>query len=132
MQFVPRHKAPAMEERMAKWCVGLLGGSIVVLAVAVALAFAIATRSIWLVLAAACLGVYVAQFYYLSSIGKYESRQRLRIWLSSLFGHLLVFGAVLYVVGEPSLALVLLLPEAASGAIHLVAISYAFKTFRAA
>lgn len=132
MQFLPRPKAPTMEERMARWCVGLLGGSIVVLAVSVALAFAIATRSIWLVLAAACLSVYVSQFYFLGSIGKYESRKRLRIWLFSLIGHLFVFGAVLFVVDDPSLALVLLLPEAASGAIHLVAISHAFKTFRAA
>lgn len=132
MQFVPRRNTPTTEERMAKWSIGLLGSSIVIVAVLAALAFTIATKSIWFALAAACLSVYVAQFYYLGSIGKYEPRQRLHIWQLSLLGHLLLFGLVLWVVGEPSVALAVLLPEAASGAIHLVAISHAFKALRAA
>jgi hypothetical protein len=132
MQFAPKRKKPTTEERMARWSIGLLGGSIVIVAVLVALAFTVATKSNWLPLAAACLCTYVAQFYYLGSIGKYEPKQRLHIWQLSLLGHFFLYGVVLWVVGEPSVALVVLLPEAASGAIHLVAISHAVKASRAA
>ena len=132
MQFAPRSKKLTTEERMARWSIGLLGSSIVIVAVLVALAFTIATKSVWLPLAAACLSVYVAQFYYLGSIGKYEPRQRFHIWQLSLLGHFLLFGVVLWVVGKPSVALVVLLPEAVSAAIHLVAISHALKALRAA
>lgn len=106
---------------------GFLGGSVVILAVFLALAFTIATKSVWVFLAVACVGVYVAQFYYLGCIGRYGPRRRLHIWQLSLLGHIVLFGVVLWVVGDPSVALFVLLPEAISFAIHLVGIHHSFR-----
>ena len=132
MQFAHRRKKPTTEERLARWSTSLLGSSIVLFVVFFTLGITIAAQSNWSPLAVACLSIYVAQFYFLGRIGKYESRQRLRIWLLSLLGHIFLFGAVLSVVGKPSLAFVVLLPEAASGIIHMAAISLELKTLRAA
>lgn len=106
---------------------GFVGASIAILAAFLTLAFSIATQSAWVFLALACLGVFVAQFYYLGSIGRYAPKQRLRIWQLSLLGHVVLFAVVLWVVGNPSVALLVLLPEAASFVIHLVGIHYAYR-----
>ena len=127
MQFTTPIKKPTLEERLAKWSMGFLGGSITILAVFLALAFTLATQSVWVVLALVCLGVYVAQFYYLGSIGRYAPRRRLRIWQLSLVGHMALFGGVMWVVGNPSVALLVLLPEAASFVIHLIGIRHAYR-----
>jgi hypothetical protein len=109
---------------------GFLGGSVVILAAIIALAITIANKSTWVVAAAACLAIYTAQFHYLRSIGKYEARQRLQIWQLSLLGHIVLFAAVLWIVGKPSIALVLLLPEVASCLIHLVGMHRAYQESR--
>jgi ATP/ADP translocase len=101
------------------------------LGVLVALAFTIATRSAWVVVAVACLLVYGAQVYYLGSIGKFAPQQRLQIWLLSFLGHFLLFGVVLWGIGELSVALAVLLPEVVSGAMHLVGIHHAVRALRA-
>lgn len=121
-----------LEVRLARLSMGFLGGSVVILGVFLALAFTIATKSVWSVLAVACLGVYLAQFYYLGAIGRYEPRRRIRIWQLSLLGHIVPFGVVLWVVGEPSVALGVLLPEVVSFVIHLFGIRRAFKASQAA
>jgi hypothetical protein len=132
VQFAPRRRELTLEERLAKWAAACIGGSIVMVGVLVALAFTIATRSAWVVLAVACLLVYGAQVYYLGSIGKFAPQRRLQIWLLSFLGHFLLFGAVLWVIGELSVALAVLLPEVVSGAMHLVGIHHAFRALRAA
>ena len=130
MQFKTPTKKPTLEERLAKWSMGFLGGSIAILAVFLALAFTLATQSVWVVLALVCLGVYVAQLYYLGTIGRYAPRRRLRIWQLSLLGHVALFAVVLWVIGNPSVALLVLLPEAASFVIHLVGIRHAYRAAR--
>jgi hypothetical protein len=132
MQFAPRQRKPTLEERLAGWAIGLMGGSIVMVAALVTFAFTISARSAWAALAIACVSVYAAQFYFLSSIGKYEPRRRLHVWQLSLLGHILLFGVVLWAVGNPSLALVVLLPETASFAIHLLGIHHVHKALQAA
>jgi hypothetical protein len=127
MQFTLPRKNPALESRLARWSLGFLSGSVAILAVFLVLTFSIATQSVWIVPALACLGVYMAQFYYLGSIGRYAPKRRLRIWQLSLLGHALLFGVVLWVVGDPSLALLVLLPELVSGAIHLLGIYHASR-----
>ena len=127
MQFITPIKKPTLEERLAKWSMGFLGGSIAILAVFLALAFTLATQSVLVVLALACLGIYVAQLYYLGTIGRYAPRRRLRIWQLSLVGHMALFGGVLWVVGNPSVALLVLLPEAASFVVHLIGIRHAYR-----
>ncbi len=130
MQFTSPRKQPTLEEQLARWSIGFLSGSIAILAVFLTLAFAIATQSVWVFLALVCLGVYVAQFYYLSSIGRYAPQRRIRIWQLSLLGHVVLFGVVLWVVGNPSVALLVLLPEAASFVTHLVGIHHAYKVMQ--
>ena len=120
-------KEPTYEVRLAKWSMGFLGGSVAILAVFLALAFTLATQSVWVVLALACLGIYVAQLYYLGTIGRYAPRRRLRTWQLSLLGHVVLFGVVLWVMGNPSVALLVLLPEAASFVIHLMGIRHAYR-----
>jgi hypothetical protein len=131
MQFTTPRTEPTLEERLARWSISFLGGSVAILAVFLTLAFAMATHSVWAFLALACLAIYVAQFYYLGSIGKYAPRRRLRIWQLSLLGHLVLFGVVLRVVSDPSVAMVVLLPEAASFAFHLLGIHHAHSATRA-
>lgn len=123
-------KEPALEEHLARWSITFLGGSVAILAMFLAVAYTLATQSAWVVLAVACLGVFVAQFYFLGSIGKYAPRQRLYIWQLSLLGHILLFGAVLSVVRDPTVALLVLLPEALSFAIHLVGLLGAFRAMQ--
>lgn len=130
MQFTNRRKKPTLEEQLAKWSMGFLGGSVAILAVFLALAFTIATRSAWVVLAVACLCVYVTQFYFLGTIGRYEPRRRLRIWQLSILGHIVLFGMVLWFVRDPALALLVLLPEALSFTTHLVGIHSAYRAMQ--
>ncbi len=132
MLFTTPQKKATHEERLARLSMGFLGGSGVIVAVFVALAFTIATKSVWIVLAVACLVVYVAQFYYLGSIGRYAPKRRLQIWQLSLLGHMVLFGLVLWVIGDPSIALVVLLPEAVSFAIHLLGIYRADRALQSA
>lgn len=127
MQFTPPRKKPTFEEKLARVSMGFLGGSVVILAVFLALAFTLATQSFWVVLALVCLSVYMAQFYYLGSIGRYEPKRRLSVWQLSLLGHVALFGVVLWVIGNPSVTLLLLLPEAASFVIHLVGMRQAYR-----
>ncbi|MES2582750.1 MAG: hypothetical protein V4627_08550 [Pseudomonadota bacterium] len=131
MQFTTPRKKSTLEEQLARVSMGFLCGSIAIVAAFLTFAFTMATQSVWVVLAIACLGVYLAQFYYLGSIGRFEPRRRLGIWQLSLLGHVLLFGVVLWVVGDLSVALVLLLPEAISFVLHLVGIHRASKALHA-
>lgn len=128
-QFSTREK-PAFEQRLANVSVAFLASSVLLLVAVFALAFSVASGSVWVVVAAACLLLYATQFSYLSSIGKQQPERRLRIWQLSLAGHGLVFIAVAWYTGALTLTLALLVPEVASAAIHLVGIHHARKAVR--
>lgn len=128
MQFAPRRNALSIEERLAKWSISLLACSIVLFAALFAFAYTVVVHSISFFIASACLCIYAGQFYFLDRIGRHGPLRRIHIWALSLLGHLVLFGVVLWLVVEPSLALALLIPETASGLLHLAGISYAFTS----
>ncbi|MFO1251409.1 MAG: hypothetical protein U1E77_09825 [Inhella sp.] len=132
MQFARQRNASTPEERLARWALGFLSSSLVMFFAFMALALTLAMKSAWPLLLVACLGIYAGQFRYLGAIGRFSARQRLWIWQLSLLGHLLMFALALYFLGEPTLALVVLLPETASAALHLAGVVLALKAWRAA
>ena len=112
------------EQRLARWSIGLLGGSLLLLGAFLAFALTVAASSKWAFAAAACLLLYAFMAYLLGSIHKRSRAHRLRIWQTSLVGHVLLLVTCSLTLGSFSLAFVLLLPEIASGALHLVAIQH--------
>lgn len=127
MQFTARQRKLSPEERLARWAIAFLGSSLVLLAALFGLAFTVAARSTWVVVAISVLAVYATQCFFLGSIGKFEARHRLLIWQLSFLGHGLLFAAVLWFTGDPSVTVVLMLPETASSAIHLVGMHHASR-----
>lgn len=130
MQFTSAWQQPGLEAKLARWSLVLQGSSMLIVAIFIALAFAMMSQLAYLPLAIVCLSIYLAQFYYLGAILKYPARLRLRIWAFSLFGHLFLFGVVFGLVGQLAVSLALLVPELVSAVLHVFAIRHAIKALQ--
>jgi hypothetical protein len=79
------------------------------------------------VLAGLLVATYAAQIYYLGQIKRRPAHSRVRIWRTSLLGHLVVFGVAAVLLEDPALAAVVLLPELISVACHVAALAHLRK-----
>ena len=128
MKFAPRGKIPTLEERLALWSAYCIGNSIAFIVFLFASAFTIATKSIaGIAITTFCLTIYCTLIYYLVTIGRHTPKNRLKIWQTSMIGHIIILMAVYYFVGDFLIALVFLIPEAISGALHLIGLYHSYS-----
>lgn len=118
------------EARLGRLASAASSGSLVVLAGTLALAGASIVAAWWVLLAAAaCVGLLLAQVYFLSTIGRRPPALRLRIWQLSLLLHGIVFVLAYCIARDPAV-FALLLPEGLSAALHLPGIRHACRAAR--
>lgn len=121
-------EASRLESILAQ-CAGAALASSMVLAVAVFLFFGAVMFSApsGVVLAGVVVVTYAAQLYYLNQIKRRPLAARVRIWWTSLLGHLVVLGAAFALLGDPPSIAAVLLPELVSIACHGAALAHLRK-----
>lgn len=125
-------KVATEEARLGRLASAATSGSLVLLAAVLALAGASIAAAWWLLpAAAACVGMLLAQVYFLSTLGRRPPALRLRIWKLSLLLHGIVF-AIAYGMARDPAVFALLLPEALSAALHLPGIRHASRSLQGA
>lgn len=118
------------EEAIGRFAAAALSSSLLLLVAFLFLAFGTALQMwITVLLAAAIFALYIAQARYLSIIGRYSARRRLRIWQLSFGAHCAAFMAAFFVVHDP-IVFVLLLPEGISALLHIWGILYAKRSLQ--